>query len=265
MTHETNFTQSPFQALISGSFAGAMTPVTYQGLYNIKVSKQKGQLPFEGKFMDNFVENFKKLNIGLTVNMGVQGTLFGIQSGINKSIVRKLGGDSPTDIDKVVSAAVTGVITSPVENASEAVMVKKGIMTDFAEKEKLPKPTYRQVVESMQLKDYCKGLTGMGLKGIGFVMFYSVFGSILVKKIDTKVNNMFISSLVGGALAGGAGCFVTQWADTMATMPKIGKKMEWTFKSAWKGGAMRTGYGALAVSAFTCINTAIESMQKKFK
>ena len=263
MTTETNFTQTPFQALVSGSFAGAMTPMTYQGLYNIKVSKQNtGKLPWDGKFMDHFVENFKKLNIGLSVNMAVQGSLFGIQSGVNKAIVKQLGGDSPTEKEKALSSIFTGIITSPIENASEAVMIKKKIMTEEAEKKGHAKPTYRQVFWAMRPKSYVVGLPGMVFKTTGFTSAYIGLAPYWAKKINDKINNAFVSDLIGGASAGALGCFATQGFDTISTMPKVGKKIEWSPRALWKGGAIRAGYGALAVAAFTSINEMIKKIQK---
>ncbi len=270
-----DFKQTPTESLISGSLAGGVTPWVYQPLLNAKIEQQTNlKIDPQTKKGGSLIDAFKKLSLenrvykGVGINSGVNCVLFGLQNSVKDKILQEIGGENPTDGEKILSSVGGGGFVSPINNINETVISRMGELSEEAIKQNKPKPTYIQVISDIYIR---KGPRGF-MKGIKLLMaregfcFVPAFGYLAPKisgLVEPYIRNKWISTLIGGSLAGGLACYVSTPFDTNSTRLKRDQKVTWIPRECMKEATLRFLMGAIVVPLFLLLNESLKEVQKR--
>ncbi len=259
------YKQTSGEALFSGTFAGALTPFSSQPFFNSKIEQQTNG--------GSLIEAFKKLTLekkiynGVMINSGVNAAVYGAQYFCYKKILKIIGGENPSKKQEVIASLWSAFFTFLPCNATEMVIIRKGLMIDEFKILNRAKPTYLQVIldiyRNQGLKGFAKGWKFMFLRELVFVPTFCIGGPWIANIILNFIHNKPISDLIGGSLAGASGSSVSHFADTNQTRLKKDQQVTRVPKELFQGVGTRCFYVGMELSLFTMINRIIKDFQKQ--
>jgi hypothetical protein len=275
MSSVNNNQPSPFQAVIAGSVAGAVTPFSYQPLWAIKTQMQEsngGVAQVISSWKGRSVQDITRtLYAGVGVNAVANGALFSLGCGLNKVFSEVINEEGNLSLyEKGAAAVAAGVSLSPVNTAVENIMIQKGIAAKQAKGAGQSTPRYMQVVQNMFAKEgvraFTKGVVGTAIReGVFYVPAYAVFAPRFSQFFKEEGMDENTANLAGGMAAGAISAILSHPADSWKTFHQLNQTPPASFKPYLSGMGPRTTYAALATAVFVAVNAAVLDVMKSEK